>query len=79
MTKHKSEGWSVANQVDITKYFSLATISLKQMRAHGLTMTVNQLRELACTRVPALTIYTGKANSSKQRRQVNIWAYDDFV
>lgn len=71
-------GLSVQNQVDQTKYFSLSTIDKNQMVAHGLTISIERLKQIARTRTPHAEIVTGRTDKFGQQRLTKIWRYDDF-
>ncbi len=72
-------GLSVANQVNLNKYFSLSTITPERIKFYGINMTVEQLRAEARKRPYAFTIYTGSAHLNYCQQRTKIWRYEDFV
>lgn len=71
-------GLSVYNQVDSKQYFSLSTINKARMEEYGLTISINELRNLARSRPPYAEIYTGNSKDLKFQRRTKIYRYIDF-
>lgn len=72
-------GLSVYNQCDSRHYFSLSTISKEAMRQAGLTMTIKELKEMARKTNPSMVLITGETHARGQRRQTNVYKYEDFL
>ena len=71
-------GLSVVSQCNVRDYFSLSTINKDCMAAHGLNMTIKDLREMARKTSPYMMLITGEDYVSGHRRKTNIYRYEDF-
>ena len=71
-------GLSVINQINTKNFFSLSTISKERMAEHGLTMSVEELKEKARRTVPHCEILTGRPSVPERQRLTKIWRYEDF-
>ena len=67
------------DQVNMDIYFSISKINPERMRAFGITLTPNELRELARTRPAFKKILTGSNSDDRKRRLTKIYRYEDFV
>lgn len=72
-------GLSVWNQVDTKQYFSISTIDKKQMKEHGIEMTIAQLQEIARRTDPYAKVMTGSSRCLGQHRMTKIYRYKDFA
>lgn len=66
-------------QVNMDIYFSISKINPERMRAFGITLTPNELREIARTRPAFTQILTGSNSDDRKRRLTKIYRYEDFV
>lgn len=70
-------GWSVFNQVDPNKYFSISKIDKNCMQKYNINMTVSNFRRRVKKSVPFTEILTGQGNIACTRR-TKIYRYEDF-
>lgn len=66
-------------QVNMDIYFSISKINPERMKAFGITLSINELREIARTRPAFKEIITGSNSDDHKRRRTKIYRYEDFV
>lgn len=71
-------GLTVENQVDTKQYFCLSKIDPKQMKAHGINLSMRQLKEIARKSPECTRILTGDASDPKRQTMTKIYKYEDF-
>lgn len=65
-------------QVNMDIYFSISKINPERMRVFGITLSINELRELARKRPAFKKILTGSNSDDRKRRLTKIYRYEDF-
>lgn len=72
-------GYSVSNQLDTSRYFSISRIDKKCMAKYGINLTITNFKELAKRSPPYTKIMTGNATVPGQQKMINIYRYEDFI
>ncbi len=72
-------GYSVHNQVDREKYFSISTIDKKMLEKYGITTPMTEFKEIVRRTQAYTQISTGSDRVMGQRRMTNIYRYEDFI
>lgn len=65
-------------QVNMDIYFSISKINPERIKAFGITLTPNELREVARKRPAFKEIITGSNSDDHKRRRTKIYRYEDF-
>ncbi len=65
-------------QVNMDIYFSISKINPERMKAFGITLSINELRELARKRKPYKKVITGSNSDDRKRHLTKVYRYEDF-
>ena len=65
-------------QVNMDIYFSISKINPERMKAFGITLTQNELREVARKRPAVKDILTGSNSDDHKRRLTKNYRYEEF-
>ena len=71
-------GLTVEKQVDMKQFFCLSKIDPEQMKAHGINLSMRQLREIARKSPEFDRIPTGDGSDPKRQAMTKIYKYEDF-
>lgn len=71
-------GLTVENQVDTKQYFCLSKIDPEQMKAHGINLSIRQLKEIARKAPEYARVPTGDGSDPKRQTMTKIYKYEDF-